>query len=60
MYCTQETIFKLSFCLVSSNLIGSFTPRLIKGRERERKRNDNIFPFTCLVCKGEMEGNITY
>ena len=31
---------------------------LAKTREREGKRKDTIFPFTCLVCMGEMEGNI--
>lgn len=31
---------------------------LAKTREREGKRKDKIFPFTCLVCMGEMEGNI--
>ena len=41
---------------------------LAKTKEREEKGKggregrgkDSDFPFTCLVCKGELEGNIPY
>ena len=31
-----------------------------KRGERKGKRNDKFFPFSCLVCKGKMEGNTHY
>ena len=46
----------------------NFTPCLAKTRERvekgkggrEGRGKGSGFPFTCLVCKGELEGNIPY
>ena len=35
----ESNVFKLSFCLVSSNLVGSLTLRLVKGRKREGEGN---------------------